>query len=326
MKKRPYGMTLTEVLVVIAIIGVLVGLLLPAVQQAREMARRAECQNNLKQIGTSLQLYHDTHKTLPSGYVFVSKIQEAKQKASRRLTSFEAKVFDRFMPPEPQIEPNHPGWGWATLLLPFTEQKNLHDQIQPGTAVESAENAVMRQTNLSHLTCPSDSGAGVFTVLDELNQPVEDAATNSYAACFGDYAFINSDPDNGTGLFQRNSRVSFEKIVDGTTHTLAIGERGAMFARSPWAGVMSGGTCRTTVGAPVHSSAIELAPSMVLARIGTRQLGDPFSEPYDFFSPHSGGVFFTFADGSVQRLGHDIDLKILSGLATRAGKEATPDF
>ncbi len=91
------------------------------------------------------------------------------------------------------------------------------------------------------LVCPSDTVTGVFQVWDELNAPLAQAASNSYAACFGSYGLMNTDPDHGNGLFQRNSGIRFRDIPDGLSQTLAIGERAGGFARSPWAGVMTAG-------------------------------------------------------------------------------------
>lgn len=139
---------------------------------------------------------------------------------------------------------------------------------------------------------------------------------------------INTEPDTGNGMFFRNSRVRLTDVLDGTSSTLAIGERAALFTKSSWAGVMTGGTIRTTPGAPVFNALYELAPTMVLARIGNRRLNDPTSEPYDFFSPHPSLVQFVFVDGSVHALPTSTAVSVLQALATRAGNETidTADF
>jgi hypothetical protein len=248
-----------------------------------------------------------------------------------------ARIFDA-PPPTVVLQPNGPGWGWAALLLPFVEQTGLHEEIDFHLPVEHAQNAAPRVRELSHLICPSDTGAGVFTVLDELNAPLAQAATNSYAACFASYALpgngsgkhggmflINTDPDHGNGLFQRNSRVQYKDVIDGLTHTIAIGERAALFAKGPWAGVMTGGTIRTTPGAPVYTATVELAPTMVMARAGKWSLNSPYSEPYDFFSAHADLVHFLFADASVQTLTSSTDHGVFHALATRNGREELGD-
>jgi prepilin-type N-terminal cleavage/methylation domain-containing protein len=324
--QRGRGFTLVELLVVIAVIGILVALLLPAVQAAREAGRKISCRNNLRQIGTALQLYHESLKSFPSGYIWfgnrpaTSAGGSGSGGGSNRQPPF-GRRFDA-VPPTLNIPPNRPGWGWAALLLPYVEQKPLHAQINFGIPVEDVRSSLVRATSLSYLTCPSDIDTGSFTVLDEVNAPLGQASTNSYAACFGSYGLINIDPDNGNGMFQRNSHHNVADIRDGTSHTLAIGERGAILTQTPWAGVMTGGTCRTRAGAPVYTAATEKAPAMVLARVGNRTINSRYSEPYDFFSAHHGLAYFVFADGSVRPLMATTDLNILHAMATRNQREA----
>ena len=332
--RRTRAFTLIELLVMLAIIGILVALALPAIQAAREAARRTQCRNNLRQVGVALHLYHGTFGTLPSGYIFSRPAPSPPSPAPAGASSF-ARRFDA-PPPVVQILPNGPGWGWAALLLPYVEQSSLSSAIDFHRPVEDPQGAAARSVGLHYLACPSDTDTGVYTVFDELNAPLGLAATNSYAACFGSYrvivttdpvtkheivtgyGFINTDPDNGTGLFHRNSHVRYADIRDGLSQTMAVGERAALFAKSPWSGVMTGGTVRTTPGAPVYTASVELAPTMVMARIGTRGLNSTYSEPYDFFSPHTDLVFFLFADGSVQGLTSNVELMALHALATRS--------
>jgi prepilin-type processing-associated H-X9-DG protein len=132
----------------------------------------------------------------------------------------------------------------------------------------------------------------------------------------------------GNGVLFRNSKVRIADITDGTSNTFMIGERASLFTQTPWAGVMTGGTARTTPGAPVFVSVVEPAPTMVLARIGRKSLNDPLSEPYDFFTPHPSKGAFAFADGSVHLVSIGVDLEVLQALATRNGEEniSSPDF
>jgi prepilin-type N-terminal cleavage/methylation domain-containing protein len=312
--------TLIELLVVIAIIAILIGLLLPAVQKVREAANKSSCQNNLKQIGLAAHLYHDSQGWFPSGYLYTPP--KTKQSGTPSPGPVQPRI--RRPPPKAFIEPNAPGWGWASLLLPYLEQDNLAKQIDYTIPVEDPTNVITRTTILRIYTCPSDRETGVFTVQTMNNKRLADAATNSYAGCFGLGPNLPITPDSGDGIYFRNSKIRFADIIDGTSSTLAFGERGAFFSQTPWAGVMTGGTARTTPGAPVFSAVIEPAPVMALCQFGNRPLNDPFAEPYDFFSPHSGVVLFAFADGSVHPLATATNVPVLRALATRAGQEVIP--
>jgi prepilin-type N-terminal cleavage/methylation domain-containing protein/prepilin-type processing-associated H-X9-DG protein len=309
--------TLIELLVVIAIIGVLVGLLLPAIQKVREAANRASCENNLKQIGLALHVYHDCDGTFPAGYLYNAPLSNPTGGGIRAL------AFDRRTKPPPVIpDPQGPGWGWASLILPQIEQQNLAAQIDYRLPVEGISAVTPRLTLLKAYTCRSDRSTGTFRVLDQWGVDLGTLATNSYAACFGAQGQLGTQPDTGNGVFYRNSHTRLADVTDGTSSTLAIGERSALFTQTPWAGVITGGTARTTPDAPVYRSIVEPAPVMVLARIGTKTLNDPNSEPYDFFSPHPNVVQFVFADGSVHPLSSSVSLDVLLALASRAGGEA----
>jgi prepilin-type N-terminal cleavage/methylation domain-containing protein len=315
--RRCRAFTLIELLVVIALLAVLFGLLLPAVQKAREAASRLHCQNNLKQIGLALHLYADNYRTFPPGYVYHPSTPV---RPPIGFSVPKPQKIDRH-PPRPGTQPNSPGWGWASYLLPNLEQGNLAQQINYTLPVEAVSNLPARITLLSIYTCPSDLNTGLFTVPSAKNTDLAMAATNSYAACFGNGYLLGIQPDDGNGIFYRNSAVRFADITDGTSNTIAIGERGAILAKGPWAGVMTGGTIRTTPGAPVYASIIEPAPAMVLARVGPHTLNATNSEPYDFFSPHAQVVQFLFGDGSVHALSISTDLGVLQSLATRSQGE-----
>jgi prepilin-type N-terminal cleavage/methylation domain-containing protein len=306
---RRAAFTLIELLVVIAIIAVLIGLLLPAVQKVRAAADGTKCLNNLKQIGLALHLYHDTYKTFPPAYRFT-------QSGSGHKGPF----FDR-PPPGIWFAPNGPGWGWAGYLLPFLEQGALFRQIDMTLPLDSPSVLNIRTTLLPLYTCPSDQQTGVFTVRVINGRALADAATNSYAACYGALGLLGTAPEQGNGIFFRNSHVSLMDIKDGTSNTIAIGERGAIFTQTPWAGVMTGGTARVTPGAPVYRNIIEPAPAMVMAHAGPHTVNSDLSEPYDFFSPHVGVIHFAFADGSVRRVSFSVDTTVLQALATIDGQD-----
>jgi prepilin-type N-terminal cleavage/methylation domain-containing protein/prepilin-type processing-associated H-X9-DG protein len=311
--RRRHAFTLIELLVVIAIISVLIGLLLPAVQKVREAANLTVCRNNLKQMGIALYLYHDKTDSFPSGYIATDPVNGPGSPPP---------PIHNWQPPPANQPPQYPGWGWAALILPEIEQAGLAKQIDYTLPVESPSMLNQRTVQLKTYICPTDTVAGVYMVRSVRHQAIGLAATNSYAACFGWEGLINTEPDKGSGIFFRNSRVAVKDIVDGTSSTFAIGERCALFTRGPWAGVMTNGCTKTTPGAPVHSASIEWAPTLVLARIGHKTLNSTSSEPYDFFSPHRNQVQFLFADGAVHGLSTGVDNSVLLALATRAGGEA----
>jgi prepilin-type N-terminal cleavage/methylation domain-containing protein/prepilin-type processing-associated H-X9-DG protein len=292
--KSHKGFTLVELLVVVAIVAVLIGLLLPAVQRVREAAARVACMNNLKQVGLALYNFHDSHGYFPSGYVSRSTIDPAA---------------------------SSPGWGWAAQLLPFIEQLPLEQKIDFSSPVDDSSNQAIRTLVLQLFVCPSDRNTGIFTVFNEDGAPIADAATNSYAACYGAGGEIADFPDKGNGLFFCNSRIRIGDITDGTSYTIALGERASLFTQTPWAGVVTGGTTRVTPGAPVVGSAVEEAPTQALAHTSSHTINDAYADPDDFFTPHPGAAMFLFGDGSVRAIKTHVSLDVLQALSTRAGAE-----
>jgi prepilin-type N-terminal cleavage/methylation domain-containing protein/prepilin-type processing-associated H-X9-DG protein len=296
------GFTLIELLVVMAIIGVLVSLLVPAIQRVREAARRAQCLNHLKQIGLALQNYHQAQGSFPPAYQFVMPEEGA--------------------PPWDTA----PGWGWGTFLLPFLDQEPLFRQIDLSVPIEESIHATVRTTPLRVFTCPTDRETGTYMLKKISMKDLVEAATNSYAANYGYGHDIGESPSYGTGIFCRNSKTRIAEVTDGVSTTLAIGERGAFFVRTPWAGAINGGTVSITPGAPVNSNIMEEAPVQVMASAnGTTPLNDTDSSPYLFFSPHSNIVNFAFADGSVRGIATSMSPMILAALATRGGAETASD-
>jgi prepilin-type N-terminal cleavage/methylation domain-containing protein len=318
--------SLVELLVVIAVIAVLIGLLVPAVQRAREAANRTVCQNNLKQMGLALHLYYDVEKHFPPSYIRNANSGigiGGKNNANRPGGQVGAMVIDRTPPSKRTVFFQDPGWGWGSFLLPYLEQRPLYQQIDFTVPVESPTYLDLRCTMLAMYTCPSDYQAGVVNLYGLRGKRSIPTATNSYAACYGAGGLLDLFPEAGNGLMMRNSKVRKEEVSDGLSYTMAIGERCAVLAYTPWAGVMSGSVVVTTTGAPVNTTITEAAPTQVMARIGyNRPLKSPNSEPYDFFSTHPTIVQFVFADGSVHPLSEQVDWHVLQALATRAGNEA----
>jgi prepilin-type N-terminal cleavage/methylation domain-containing protein/prepilin-type processing-associated H-X9-DG protein len=279
------GFTLIELLVVIAIIGVLIALLLPAVQAARESARRVQCVNNLKQMGLALNNYHDTFGSLPMSY------------ASR------VRFVDGYTD-------TAPGWGWGTMFLSQMEQAPLFNAANLILAVEVPQNTTVIRTRLSAYLCPSDPvPGGTFPVTDASSNTLALMSPTSYAACVGnDFADSTTGLNNdgiGNGVMFRNSGVRIADITDGTSQTLVVAERAWSINSGPWAGVVTNGVIRRgpanpcpTTGAPFY-----LAATLVQAHCNVLNTDtDPDGGLDDYSSRHPGGANALFVDGSVHFL------------------------
>jgi len=291
------GFSLIEMLVVIAIVTVLGALLLPAVQAAREAARRVGCLNNLKQIGLGLMSYHEAIGTLPMGYAATAN---------------------------PNAYATSPGWSWAAMILRQIEQEALFDSANFEIPVERAANLTTRRTALGVYNCPSDRDFGLFTVDRDSRLPLEVFHTTSYAACFGAGLEIDEFPDRGDGLFRRNLVVRHAEVRDGTSATIAVGERGACLVKTPWVGAPDGGISEFSDDAPAgipDYSSIGHGGELVVAHAGDVGFNTEGTAPDDFYSPHPNGGHFLFADGSARFIRSTIALDVYRALCTRAGGE-----
>ncbi len=318
MSRTRAAFTLIELLVVIAIISVLISLMLPAIQRVREAAALTTCRNNLHQIGIALHTYHDKAGQLPPAYLFDERFDD-------RLVIGEMQESDysKLTKWEPML--TFPGWGWGAYLLPYLEQSALASRIKWDKAIEKRDSANVRAEIVKNYVCPSDEYTGVYEVLSQLNRPLGNFATNSYAACYGTGGSIGELPEKGDGCFFRNSKTRLADISDGTSTTVAVGERGAILCQASWVGAISEGTVRTNPHAPVYVSAIEEPATAVMARTGWHNLNGPYSEVYDFFSPHAQVGNFLFADGSVRAMPFQTKLKVWKALGTKSGGETVAD-
>jgi prepilin-type N-terminal cleavage/methylation domain-containing protein/prepilin-type processing-associated H-X9-DG protein len=306
--------TLIELLVVLGIIAILVALLLPAVQYAREMASQVRCKNNLKQIGLALTNYHDHQGSFPPAYFYIPP--HTKSPSSGPHDPIIARP-----PASPKGVYTDPGWGWAAFILPYIEQGQLYQQFDFNLSLGEPRFHDARTTMISTYICPTDSGAGVFWVLSEANKNVAEMASISYMACYGAGGAVGENPQGGNGMFYRNSRTRLADITDGTSSTIAVGERASLLCQAGWGGAVSGSTIRVPSSAPVYLVSIEEAPVEVMGRQGSKLLNSPYSEPYDFFSPHRGVCMFLFADGSVHAIPFSTDVPTLRALCTISGGE-----
>ncbi|MCC9607807.1 DUF1559 domain-containing protein [Blastopirellula sp. JC732] len=302
--RRP-GFTLVELLVVIAIIGVLIALLLPAVQQAREAARRMQCNNNLKQLGLAFHNYHDTYGKLPPMYIQIT----------------------------PSVD-NIGHWSWSAFILPFMEQQNTYDALSPNTRTPSdaivANQKVFQNVN-ENFRCPSAPGP------DFHNPSVDPGYAISNSSGSGNYGLgltnyvvsVNianvrqkqaSDLTKGTtgniGPFYRDSGTKFRDFTDGLSNTFLVGERSWLSGKVR----MSAGTLyavrdKDTKGPSAQDSGNVAWNQGVMTIAGSVRypmnvaLTSPNGErSMAFSSQHPGGCQFLFGDGSCHFISDTVDL------------------
>ncbi len=289
--RKVRGFTLVELLVVITIIGILISLLLPAVQAAREAARRMSCTNNLKQIGLGLHLYHDAFKCLPAGW-----------RAYNTTTKL----------PNPLGEP---GWGWAACILPFLEQENVvKTMIHYDKSIAATENADACAFRLAVFRCPSDTGDATFdwTPDEAGGAAIPKLSTANFIGVFGteDIHKCGEVGDGrqctSNGIFFHNSGIRFADIRDGLSQTFLAGERTSDLGYSTWVGAPSGDEC---------------SPGLIL---GTASYppNSKADDAHNFSSNHSSGANFLLSDGSVRLVSESIETTAYHALCTRAGGEA----
>lgn len=327
--------TLVELLVVIAIIGILVALLLPAVQAAREAARRTDCKNRLRQLGLACINHHDTNGALPSSA-------------------------------------NDVQLSWIAQILPFVEEQNLQDSIDQTKTWSAAENTLAAGTPLAFTQCPSVgteisvfvSAPGVATADVQVATPLrahfvgimgakghrgtyngKDTSLVCRAGVFdkpplteytiANVADCNNDKSDGNGAYANNgviyplSKISYRKITDGSSNTMMLGEVAWLDAGPTrvWIVGASDGSNRF-----VYNSKNVAHPMRVANRgAGTGAAADLatgfWNSDTSLGSEHKGGANVCFADGSVHFINEEVDLKeVLLALASRQAGEVVGEF
>jgi prepilin-type N-terminal cleavage/methylation domain-containing protein len=314
------GFTLVELLVVIAIIGILIALLLPAVQAAREAARRSQCLNNLKQIGLALQNYHDTHKCFPPGY------QGDPRNAPSGCGTVDCPgTYNRGL-----------GWGWGVFILPYEEQGALYDQLwanrgqvvcdHPNGAQATLatsggrDQPTLQRTILSAYICPSATDP-------DLNYGREWASNNYYGKSnYKGVAGVAWDgvDSNGISAMFRNIYVHgcarMRDVVDGTTNSFAIGET---FCNRQNTGQNSPHVPISQAFAAYYGGIwVGIAPDTRAAGCVGRLAPAPSSYAVNgnsinaFGSQHPGGAQFCLADGSCRFISENANQDTISALGT----------
>lgn len=308
---RRTGFTLIELLVVIAIIAVLIALLLPAVQQAREAARRTQCKNNMKQLGLAIWNYHDTHNCYPVNFAV-------------RGGGGGQTIADT-------------GHSWITMTLPYFDQASLFNSINHSTALSSTPaNIAAANTVINALLCPSDSEIGnghLDTRSDYLPNPPGVWAVTSYKACAGSnwawgvYSPVSTPKgknlgstdglNRGNGFLcsnQQNTNLATRArdVSDGTSNTFAIGEN--VPAWTQWCWWYNPNAVTATCAIPLNR----------LLKV-PKNTGD-WPNNYAFASKHIGGGHFTLCDGSVRFISENIDINLYRAAATICSEEQQGDF
>lgn len=314
--KTRRGFTLIELLVVIAIIAVLIALLLPAVQQARESARRTQCKNNLKQLGLALHNYADSHGMFPAGHM------------DTYTDYISAGARHQF--------------SWLTALLPFIDQGPLYSQINFSDAdllVNANLNpkfAAVASVSVPAFICPSDPVPRVSSTL----------APTNYLASQGNRCDCRDQ--NCSGLFGHSSYARLSSITDGLSQTIACGETlkgdlnpatvpdNYIFTNASGSSATDVSTCQAVAPTASDRATVWFGGQPQFNIMTT--IRGPNDRRFDCIAPnygctnlaarsaHVGGAHLVFADGSVHFISENIDVTTYQALGSRAGGEVVGDY
>ena len=282
------GLTILELVIVLAGVTLLSAIALPALARAREAARRVQCTSNLRQIGLALINYHDTHRMLPPGW-------------------FESGTVSS-------------GWGWAAWILPELGQQRLSEQVRYDLPLGAEENRTLRTESLSVLRCPTDHVPVTFSLererhseseyqasaaeVDSVSEPLFDLAGASYVGVFGTEDPDTTEGTTGTGMFLADRSIRFSEVRDGLSQTLLVGERTARQLPATWVGVPPEGE----EGPGRVTGFVDLPPN------------HPRADECEFSSRHPHGTQFIAADGHHLFISDAIDRNVFRELATRSEK------
>lgn len=332
-KRKPPGVafTLVELLVVIAIIGILVALLLPAVQAAREAARRMSCSNNMKQIGLAIHNYHDTYKTCPPSFIPFRGGTSAPYPRQNSMSRSGGNQAGRYGP------------SWAAMILPFMEQQPLHDNIDVNRPISQrgGPNAQVRGTRIPSYVCPSDVFAREGNALTRYNGPWARSSYGISSAwdhrnsnfCYAWRWWQVETPANVRGFAGAYQGSTFAQVVDGTSNTTAVWElragpsttdpRGAWaLSRGSIVGGCGNGDCRGINYQPANPDDIHQCVGNGTQwrniKMHCWATGDCQQGPK---SLHPGGAQATLADGSVRFVSETMNLATYRAVKTIMGGE-----
>jgi prepilin-type N-terminal cleavage/methylation domain-containing protein len=344
-RRKTRGFTLVELLVVIAIIGILVSLLLPAVQAARAAAHRLQCVNNLKQLGLALHNYEGTHRRFPPSCLISNPAADG--------TAFGISYGD-------VTRTGPSGFAWGTLILPFIEQQTLYNQFNLREACWSPANASAARAKVSAFLCPAASGGSAgFNIQKEGNDErhgVDMARSDGTKILFGhshyvtnagihqpwgrttpycyDYDVPEPVPENGNvpaaidGPFYPNSAVGVADISDGLSNTIFLGERSSVLCNNTWVGIVPHAVVSPRLDLRPWPSENNAAADLVGCHSGPdthdhpeiviHAPNDPFGHTDEMWGEHGApGCNVMLGDGSVRFASAFIHPKIWVALSTR---------
>jgi len=304
--------TLVELLVVIAIIGMLVGLLLPAVQSAREAARRTDCTNRLKQLGLAMHLHHDAKGRFPSAYESV--ISPGNPHGS----------------PDPGTLDSAPGWAWGTQILPYLEQQTLYERLNRELPCWHADNELATSTHLQDFICPSANGTeDSMTVQSANGTELATFGRSCYVANVGQEEPWGLTAESYLGIVDgpiyRNSHTRAKEVTDGLSKTVFLGEHHPRISDKTWVGVVPGAMvcpkpefafaacdfAATLVNVHSGPASTELPPAI-------HPPNSPLCHVCQMYAEHPGGCNVMLGDGSVRFIDEMINQLTWAALSSRA--------
>jgi prepilin-type processing-associated H-X9-DG protein len=331
---------LIELLVVIAIIAVLIALLLPAVQAAREAGRRIQCVSNMKQIGLAIANYESGLRCIVPGYI----------SAPTPMSQSGVPGYN----PDPQTNDNGPGWGWLALLLPFAEQAPLYNAVNVKLPTWVPDNGTVVLVQINIFNCPSANNPTPTCMMVDANMNLLPVANQYFARAnyqynmgWNDTSIIPpntnyDDPNKGcNGPIYRNSRVTYAAVTDGLSNTVIAGEKTPYLADATWVGVIPGyrhfaynafasagtGGLDVNYDYPGAILAVHSGPSLYEDPMVIHPPNSPLGHTDEMYSLHPGGANVLMGDGSVRFIKQSINLRTWQALSSRAvGEVISGDY